>query len=167
MQPEHHLPQACHARAPRFLASENEDADADVTPQVICPRPKPCPIQKQQIQTPLSVHDTSIQLPEDATVAGSPPQEHENNVGKEIALAGTGELHMQVLAHTGTPSQTLVLKDHPAATQGEGVQSGDAGAGPSTSVMGSELRFEPAEDENDGESELPVRCSRRLATREK
>ena len=34
-QPEYCLPQACHAKAPRFLASEDEDAD--VTPQVIRP----------------------------------------------------------------------------------------------------------------------------------
>ena len=88
-------------------------------------------------------------------------------MGEEIALVGTGELHTRVLAHTGTPSQTLALKDHPPATQGGGVQSGDAEAGPSTSVMGSEPRFEPTENENDAESELPVRHSRRLATREK
>ena len=106
-------------------------------------------------------------MPEDATVAGSPPQEHENDVGEEITLVGTGELHMQVLAHTGAPSQTLASKDHPASTQSRRVQSQYAEAGPLTSVMGSELRFESVEDENDVESELPVRCSRRLATREK
>ena len=106
-------------------------------------------------------------MPEDATVAGSLLQEHDNNGGEEIALVGTGELCMQVLAHTVAPSQTLALKDHPAATQSGRVQFGNAEAGPSTSVMGSEPRFEPAEDENDVESELPVRHSRRLATREK
>ena len=34
-QPEHCLPRACRARAPRFLVSEDEDAN--VTPQVIHP----------------------------------------------------------------------------------------------------------------------------------
>ena len=115
------------------------------------------------LETPLPAHDTSIQLPEDATVAGSPPQEHEKVVGE----VGTGELRAQALAHTATPSQTLALKDHSTATQSGRVQSGNAEAGPSTSVMGREPRFEPAEDENGAESELPVRRSRRLATREK
>jgi len=41
-QPEHHLPQACPAKVPRFLVSEDEDED--VTPQVIHPQPKPHPI---------------------------------------------------------------------------------------------------------------------------
>ena len=71
---------------------------------------------------------------------------------------------LQVLAHTGALSQTLALKDHPAASQSGRVQSGNAEAvGPLTSVLGSEPGFELAEGENSMGSELPVRRSRRLA----
>jgi hypothetical protein len=41
-QPEHRLPRACQARAPRFFA--NDDEEEDVVPEVVCPRPKPRPI---------------------------------------------------------------------------------------------------------------------------
>ena len=73
-QPENRLPRACRARAPRFLVSEDEDAN--VTPQVIRPRPKPRPIRKQHVpapQTVLSAHNSSIQLPEDTTVTSLLP----------------------------------------------------------------------------------------------
>ena len=78
----------------------------------------------------------------------------------------TEELLTQVLAHAVTPSQTLALKDHPTDSQGGEVQSGNAEAGPSTSVLGNELGFELAEGKNGTLGELPVRHSRRLATRQ-
>ena len=152
---------------PRFLASEDEDAD--VTPQVICPRPKPRPIRKQQApaqQTPISAKITSIQSPEDVTVAGLLPQGHKKGAGKEITPVGTEELLAQVFATTGAPSQTLALNNHPAASKNGRVQSGNAEAGPSTSVLDSEPGFELAEGENGTGSELPVRRSRRLATKQ-
>jgi hypothetical protein len=40
-QPEHRLPRACRASAPRLLADEDEEED--VAPQVVCPQPKPRP----------------------------------------------------------------------------------------------------------------------------
>ena len=79
----------------------------------------------------------------------------------------TEELLAQIFAPTGALPQTLALKDHPSATQSGRVQSGNAEAGPSISVLDSEPGFELAEGENGTGSELPVRCSRRLATKEK
>jgi len=94
------------------------------------------------------------------------PQGHEKGAGKEITPVGTEELLVQVFATTGALSQTLALNDHPTASKTGRVQSGNAEAGPSTSVLDSEPGFELAEGENGTWSELPVRHSRRLATKQ-
>lgn len=163
-QPKHCLPHACQARAPRFLAIDNEEED--VPPKVVHPQPKPHLIQKLQVpapQAPSLAHDTNIQLPEDTGT----PQECETDVGGEIALVGTEKQVAEILTHTDIPSQTLASKDHPAATQSETTHPRNAEVDPSRSVLGSEPGIEPADDENGMESGLPVSHSRRLATKGK
>jgi hypothetical protein len=163
-QPEHRLPRACRARAPRFFA--NDDEEEDVVPEVVRPRPKPRPIRKQQVpapQAPSFNHDTNIQLPEDTGT----PQECETHVGGEIALVGTEEQVAETLTHPDIPSQTLASKDRLAATQSGRTHSRDVEVYPSRSVLGGEPVVEPAGDENGAESGLPVRRSRRLATKGK
>ena len=107
--------------------------------------------------------DTNTQLPGNT----SRPQASETEARGEITLVESEDQVAKESTHTDVPSPTPASEDHPAATQSGWTRPTNVEVDPSRSVLGGEPGIELAGDEGGAESGLPVRHSRRLATKGK
>ncbi len=163
IQSKHRLPRACRARAPRFLP--NDDDEEEIALQVVCPRPRPRPILRKPVPAHevSSAHDPGIQLAENDMAAAPQPGCSGEHAGGEIVLTKSAEQAATLQAIPPQSKACSVPKKNSTSTRGTRLRFGGTGGGPPQSVLSREPSIGPTDSENVAESELPVRCSRRLA----